>query len=342
MTYALLYYPDFYINYSQGFVKRGLDGTMIEWLSLFLNISSVKLIKVYKIFILAILMFFVLRSIKKWSLISVIIISLMMYFLHFFDHFIFLKKDILLLELYLLAFYFFEKDKDILALIVMLVACLIHEVFYLFSIIPIVFYLYKFKKRNFKKILFIFILATTTFILVSFIFRGSNINTIKMIASFANNSPEFYESMPNKYNTGTFIFDSKNYIWNSITGVRGYVFFLYIIIINYMFMFVFIKSFFSINIFNFVFSILNIQTVLAVSLCIIACDISRWLLLFNFSIFCLSFFIEDDKRLIIRENKYINKLLFLMFFIGSSLHTVDLNTDSYMQNTAIGHLIKLF
>lgn len=344
---ANLYNGDYFINYEGGFVRRGLDGEIIFLISKITGIFPWRITKIYSLsFLLA---FFVLTIYQKIKFGIPSLFFLSMSFLIFFQIIALpLRKDHIILTIFLIMITFLDKRKfnDITILIVnifLIVGTLIHEIFFLVSFFPILIIILvqkNLKYNIFKTILYFFAIPFIVFIFCSFLYPGNAHQKIIIINSWKNFGIQHV-----KFNYG--IFEKPFYIWTYMDEIWKYLYLIMLLLIN--FAFVFSLVFFvkppkkQINKFLI---ILSAQYVIAILLCIVATDFSRWIFVANFTSIILFFRLYDFRKEGNHNNlkfkKYIFVSYFLYFFSTCPFFIRNAeNIDAYFQVMPLNIIRKL-
>lgn len=133
----LINYPEFFINYSSGFIRRGFDGELIYLLSEIFSINPLSIRLFYWLVNLVVFIILIFRHFSKrfpiyFLFASTILLS------EISGAYIF-KKDLILINLFILLVYI-TKEKCFIQIllfnIILIVGTLMHEVFFIFSIVP--------------------------------------------------------------------------------------------------------------------------------------------------------------------------------------------------------------
>lgn len=339
-------YGDWLINYSNGFVRRGLIGEFFLILRNALNIN-LELIYVSFLTILLIIFYYknylILKKMKFNFLLLTLIFSPFLYLFTILNHSSGIRKEYLLFFVFVnLISYLTNNLKNtittkLLYMFFFILLLFIHELSIFFLPFFLFLFLYSKKKIDNQKyfftvILFIFLSFFTIFII--YIFRG-NSSFVPVICQSVGDSA--YENCL----TSGAIYDSFNQslkiIFFEITnifdvkGVFSFLFVFCVFFIPFIFFFtnkIMFKKFYLLNfqinqkkfllliIFNFFYLL---------PLFLIGADWGRWISIFFFLFFYIIIFLSLKKNIIFKKKNFINldffdlnvykKILIIIFFI---------------------------
>lgn len=303
-----IYNSDYFINYSSGFVKRGLDGDVLLSLTKIFNLPPLTILRIFYGFAFVALSGIIARIMMVLKIPFFYLFSAFFFLFPFVYFSIFhLSKDI---EMLVIAFFIMQitvKTKKewirfSLFNILMIFGILIHEALFIFMFFPLfvssVFYS---GKGDFKKKIIYFIIlispSVLAFMLMSFLYNGQQ-NNIELIY----NSWKPYQSSLHHIEFNTGLFDGNlrpiNGLlkkWYNFAGLGVLVVanFLFITCGAYLY---FKKHFFSILIIS-LFQIIPILLV-----CYIASDFGRWFFISNVLVLFFAFHIRNFSAVDFRLN----------------------------------------
>jgi hypothetical protein len=324
-------YGDWLINYSNGFVRRGLGGEIIYYFSYFFN----KNIQISYFFILIILLS--IFYYKSFTLINKINLNFFILIL-FFSPFLFLfftlnhkagiRKEILLYIYFLFLinslFKSYIKNIEWKYILFFPILLLIHEGLFFFSPFIILVFLSVIDKNNYKKIFFqliIFILLIFFILMLIFFFKG-DLNTINIICDslkqYAYNNCKNTGAISwlavdaNSYINQTInIHDSRGYFYWLVNVIYGFFPFIFFFLSNSFF---FNKKIYLLNFFNTkIINLINIFIIILVlflfPLFLLAIDWGRWFsIIYHLFFFIILFFLKK-KIIIFNKNNYFSKAI---------------------------------
>lgn len=352
----IFYRPEFYVNYSGGYVRRGLDGEIIYLISKNLKIQPWLIQKTYSLFcfLLFILLTIYTMIKRKININSVFSMSCFLLFLFFSSHGF--RKDHILLLIFLLNCYYIKSIKKsqltfsvfILQNIISLVGILIHEVFFAFSLLPLItIYFIKYRMMfNLKKIYqiaFLFIIPGFIFFLNSTLFSGTAAQEKIIIDSWKQmglNNIQFYSG----------IFGKPHFIWMFFNNILDYLILFSIFIIHLIFNFSTNYENHKKNKTHVIFAFLLIfQFIIAILLTIVASDFSRWIFFATYTtIFSISF-IENNssKKLTYKCDYNLNPNIlaytsFILYFFTTSTFSTEDGVRNYFHFLPLNLIIDFF
>lgn len=342
------YRPEFYVNYSAGFTRRGLDGHFIFVLSELLNFPPWTLQKLYSgcLFILFLLLTIFTIIQRKIPFYSVFSMSCLLLFLYYSANGF--RKDHIILFLFLLNCYYILSINNkklhiqnyIFQNVILVICILIHEVSFIFSFFPLsLLYLnktnYKITKDTYKNMVSLFGVPFLLFILNSTLFKGNEVDGNIIINSwkkFQLNNLQFYSG----------IFNSPHYIWLFYHSFCQYFLFFCIFIIHFIFnITAHFENLTRKNSYLVFILLLATQYCLAILLSIIASDFSRWLFFANFtSIFTLyllkSGLMEKNfKRSNFSSSKWLFSISCILYFFVTAPFSTEEKIEQYFNFTPI-------
>jgi len=315
---------DYFINYSSGFIKRGLDGEIIHRLTILTGFSPVGILKVYYLFFFIIITFIVLYGYIK-SKVNLFFIFSPYIFLFTFVNFrlVHLTKDLeIIVFSYLVLYYFLNHKNKYLFNLFLCIGILIHEEIFIFLSIPLfILSFYTNHNQDFivntKKFFIKILPSAILFIVMVFIFNGSKNDINEIYYSWKSITDEL-DGL--KFNYG--LFDGNSVIVfysNHVVGIKGYVGLGLLFIINFIFMtcgaFVYYKKNFLLFFYIALFQNFSIFLV-----CIVASDFGRWFFVPN-TIFLMLIFLLNKKTLYFKGlDNLINNEIIIKFYRKHSLN----------------------
>lgn len=312
---------ELYLNYTSGYIRRGLVGQItfllvknfeipLQYIDFFISI-------VIKTCTLTFLILLVIR--KKINLLLIFSPPLLLAGFQYSggNAAIFGKLDFLLLLCFLTQIILYKKNKNyLLYLSFSTIGIFIHELFYFISLMPSLLLF-----KNDKKKLFIYLIFSTSLLLIQWLFKGdvSQINAIneewKKIGIYTQDT----ERLKKLVSTS-----SINLWWNiNKTFIQKIGFILNNLLVLFFLIIMFIKKENNKKrIENFV-KILLLQNIAFLTLSMIANDYGRWYFLLFTTIIIYFYLYEENKNSdnkILKLNKTSEKLYhlryILYFFIG--------------------------
>ena len=320
------------INYQGGFVRRGLSGQIIYFLSNIFKISPI-----YLIWFISIIsyIFLIKESLKiaKDKVSNLFLLSPIVFLAPLVGNFL-IRKDILMLLLFLINLKILKKENSniILMQIVNILGTLIHEVFAIFSF-PIQIFIFwkkiKSKRKNF--ITFTnFLIPIFTFCLC-LIFKGDNNQAIDIHNSWVNKAFLFpFENLNHKLPIGAINaigFDIKHVfdlLKVSLTDFKGIIWVPFAWLITILLVSGIFLGDSSSKDFNLKSFILLFQFIPFTLLCFSGWDYGRWIFVWILSsvlIFC-SF--KDE----LKDLKLNNRILGYFNFLPISNLNIELKKNS--------------
>lgn len=337
-------------------MRRGLDGEMIYLTSKFLNINPILIQKVYNaiffiIFIICIIYFFIKNRPPFYVMFSMSVLLLYLYYLNRG-----IRKDHILFVLFLFNLFIIKKTRTewlsfILQNCILILGILIHEIFLIITIFPLLLinnlkYNEALSLKEGIKIFSYFAPSYIIFIIVALFFPGDSIQKIEILNSWkqlgvAENSFAF--------NPG--IFEAPQYIWKFGITFNQYIFFLIIYLIHFSFVAITIVNALPEKQLKTIFIlILILQYGASIFLSIVATDHSRWVFFANItSIFTIYFIrnnIKVSEKLTFPNGFYsmvkkIGFMSYILFFFASIGHGGWHGVDDYIKSHPINLVHKI-
>jgi len=338
LTSNFFHHTDFYINYSNGFIRRGLDGEIIYIISDSIETYPWKIQKLYSFICLLGFFLLLLYCTIKYKIPLYIIFSGSFLFLFIYGNSGHLKKDHIIALLFLINILTIKNSKRLnikLILfqnIILILGTCIHELYYFFSICPILF-AYKFyfpKEITFKKKLELILIPTIIFILLCTIFKGNIEAPLVMSNSWENLGLH-------NLTYGKGIFDGSLFIWKSDFSLSEYIFISLILICHFIFNYISIYTHGSKTeaiYFNY---LLITQTLVCILIMILAIDFSRWIFFTTFTTMLCFFVFKKNKEYSFNRNYPI---IFVSQFLLTMPFTRDNMFSAYFDLMPINIFLK--
>jgi hypothetical protein len=322
-------YGDWLINYSSGFIRRGLGGEIIYYFSYFFN----KNIQIsYFIFLAVLLSIFYYKSfifINKVNLNFFILILFFSPFLFLFftlNHKAGVRKEILLYIYFIFLLNSlcknYVKNIDWKYIFFFPILLLIHEGFFFFIPFIILVFLSVINKNNYKRIFFqIFILIISIFsiMILTYFFKGDS-NAVNIICDSLKHYA--YQNCKNTGAISWLALDAKSYIDLTVNfhDTRGYLYWIVNIMYGFFpLIFFFTKNnfvltkknsaliFFNIKLINLIYSFILILFLLPLFL--LAIDWGRWFsIIYHLIFFTIIFFLKKG-IIVLNKNNFFAKLI---------------------------------
>lgn len=280
---------DYFINYSSGFIRRGLDGQIIYYISRFTGFPPILSIKIYySFFFCAFIVIIGFVNLKKWKKLPLyylispfLLLPSLLYFrkLH-------LSKDLEIIVLGFLLIYFFEKKRNFfITNTLMILGTMVHEVFFFLIFFPLLMMYQKNKEKLSIKIVFSFFMfifpSIITVLSLVTIFSGLDKDISKIFNSWSYLDSSLLGKI--RFNSGLFKSNEIRYVYTVINGKINYIGILITLILNFLF-------FYLLKFEKKQTLLLILQTMVISFLILIASDYYRWFLIANFFyIFYLKF-----------------------------------------------------
>lgn len=356
-------YGDWLINYSNGFVRRGLGGEIVYYFSYLFG----KNIQVsYFILLICLLVIFYYISFDFFSKINFNFFIIFLFFSPFLFLFFTLNHKAGVRKEILLYIYFifllnslsskYIKKIEWKYIIFFPIILLIHEGLFFFLPFIIIVFLLVLDRKNYKIIflqLILFVLLSFCILLMTFFFKG-DANSVKVICDSLSQyayqncknwgAISWLSSNVDVYVNQTFNFhDYEGYLYWLINFIYGFFPFL-LIFLSKNFEFsknIFLLNLLKIKIINLIIIFFTLLIIFVLPLFILAIDWGRWLsIIYHLSCFTTIFFIKK-KIIILKLNNFflkivkfyeINKKLFLIliliyshFLVPGVFYTKDIN-----------------
>ena len=328
---GIYFNSDYFINYSSGFIKRGLDGEIIYFLSKIFICRPLLVIKLYYGFffcsfamIISFIWFKKSKALPFYYLVSpFILLPSLLFFnkLH-------LSKD---LEVIVLGFFalqgFYKYRNFYLSNFLVILGTLVHEVFFLLIFFPFLFLFLDVRKekaswRKFFQFIIFILPSLLMFLIITTVFSGMD----KDLNPIYNSWYQLDSGITGKihFNSGLFDRQGIRYIYVIIGNKINYLGILMTIILNFLFV-----LFLKINRKHFL--VLSLQTIVVCGLIFMASDYYRWFLIAN----CLYIFYLSFEKL---DIKLIPSII--VYFIGGMPY-LGWNIYRYIESNPIFILIHL-
>lgn len=286
------YFKEFFLNYSDGFLRRAIDGEIIYYLSFYTKISPLIFLPIISSIIIILFFVLLIRFISRNKYLWIVIFSMPVLLSEIYYGSIF-RKDISVLLLLLLQFTVIIKwkeafSKNIILCLISIFSIFFHEIFFFLSLVPLLILLIS-PKYRFTSLLLLGV--NLILFLLAYKYSGYKIDSNVIINSWEviDKNVEPYLMRLNKilYVRSTLITKSSN--WNLFTALN-FVFFLFV---NFYFIMGVVASKIENHRKNvFVFTLVLNQVVL-VFLCAIAVDFSRWFFMVNLTSIIFPYLIDD-------------------------------------------------
>ena len=320
------------INYQGGFVRRGLGGELIYFVSTIFKVSPIYLIWFISIFSYIFLLKETLK-IAKNKVSNSFLLSPIIFLAPLVGNFL-IRKDIIILLLFLINLKILKKENPnlIYLQIVNISGTLIHEVFAIFSF-PIQIFIF-WKQVKSKRKFFItfanFILPILTFLLCLF-FKGDNNQAIYIHNSWLNKSFLFpFENLNNQLPMGAIgaisldINHAINLLKISLSDFKGIIWVPFAWIVTIFFVSgIFLGDSFGkdLNLKSF---ILLFQFLPFTLLCLAGWDYGRWIFIWIQSSILIYCFFKDE----LKDLNLNNTILRYFKFLPLSISSIELKNYS--------------
>ena len=333
---------EFFLNYTNGFIRRGLLGEIVYLASKNFNINphklSISINIISKFFLIAIILWIYIKK----QVPTLLIFSYPVVFSGLINSNG--RLDFILLLLFITSFIALKNKKHLIFILVSLVGVLIHEVYFFLLIIPMIALFLNSKNNIYLINLFLLFFV---FISCSFTFKGTlnQANEIQRSWNLLNFNPEF------SYVYRDIISNRNFYIFNIInTKFQVFGFFL-----NNLLCVLFILlcglSNTNNNKYKLFASLILSQNIIFFSLCFVACDYSRWYFLLFTSIIIFYYFFVETLVLKINLSSFEHKSFtilrkirkvkyFIYLFIG--IPFAGWSFDSYYHSILIFKIKEIF
>ncbi len=306
----IFYQSDFLINYNAGFVRRGLDGQFLYYLSELLNLKSKLIIKLYEFttFLVFNVVFFAV--VKKYRIPLVFIFSMAGFLLYLYNAAPVRKDHILLLNFILLILFIIKKNGSlkyfeiVFASIFISISILQHELFFLISFFPLLLIFYYNKKTS--TFIELTIVPCVIF-LITILFSGTIEQRDLIITSW-----EKIGVHDVGFNKG--VFESNLYFWSFQNTSFTYIYTFLVFVIQFCFTFLCCFSYLNNSQRKYFFILLLLQYGVMLVLCLVAIDFGRWVFFANITSVLTIYLIKTNKP--DNQPPSITKLKFLPYLLS--------------------------
>jgi hypothetical protein len=322
-----LIFSTLYINYEDGFIRRGFFGAILFWFSKITNINPFYFQISLTIIVLLALIIWILRKFLNQKLNFYIFIgSFMLANVLAYNMFFFVEVYMILLSIILFTVLKqIEKPiyKILFANTILILGSLVHEAFLVFNIIPVLYFLKEENESflNVKKIISL-VPSFIIFLLLGLYFNGKFTDENVIINSWKIFNPSFIQEITQLY--WTFNTTDEVLMWripifkNNPTNMIGY--FMNLLMIFFSFSW-YVKRYFSENWGSIKFVIV-FQYLAIISISLIAIDYVRWFWWGNITLL-ISFILlqknREKSRMQIPKTRGIELNKLLILFIGLPL-----------------------
>jgi hypothetical protein len=344
--FKILYNSDYFINYSSGFIRRGIDGTLIYWTCKFFNTLPTSVITIYYS-----VLFFVVSSIICYLLLKKKIPIYLLFspflFLSSFIYFSLyhLSKDLEIIFLMYITFCCLKlKSKNITFIslnFLVIFATAVHEIYFVFIFFPL-FMMWKSRfvgfsfVKNFLSFSFFLLPSLLFFVILIYFFYGKGNDISLVYNSWKGIDAQLYNKI--KFNTG--LFDGKTrYLWMSINNKINFIGFFANVFLNAIFIYLLSICYFKVNNSKIKFLVI-VQTFLVVFISFFASDFARWILLSNIAIL---FYLFSENLESTPKKELINyKIFLLIIFLIGGLPYISWNIYRYTFTNVFFNLNQYF
>lgn len=342
-----VYNSDYFINYTSGLIKRGLDGQIIYHITLLTGFSPVNILRVMYLTFFVILSGIVLNIWLRSKVSLYFIISPFLFIFPFVYFPLFhIAKDMEVLILsYIVLFLFINKKSKWLLNIVLSIGILVHEEIFIFLFFPLLLlHLFYFSEGRFLEKIKSFCItlfpSAALFLLMILKYNGLSNNINIIIDSWKTHS-SYLQNV--SFNSG--LFDGKPRLINeTIYAPYNILGFGLLIIIN----FIFITSgiyLYSRRHFIVLFVISALQILPTIILCFMASDFGRWFYIPNVLILFSMFLLRDKERsqnfnwrsidLILKRYDTMAPLAIGFFYIFGGMPYIGFNIYRYFYSNPL-------
>lgn len=280
---------EIYLNYSDGFIRRGLLGTLIYLFDLNFNLDPYLFSSVINFLTKLILLIIVIYYSIKFSIPKYLVFSYPIFFSGIINSNG--RLDSILVLLFILSLSLLKSNsklKSYYFIIISILGILIHEVYYFMILVPSI-TLYFLKKE--KTYLFNVLLSTIIFLIIILFYKGNSTQATNILYNWSslNFEPNF------KYVFRDLVSNSTFYITDAIKTKKQFVGFFFNNLICILFIiFSYFTSEHNYNKrLNFITIVLS-QNLIFIFLCLIAVDYSRWYFILFTSIICFYYLFASD------------------------------------------------
>ncbi|SDM13380.1 hypothetical protein SAMN05216273_11429 [Chryseobacterium taihuense] len=304
---AFVYNSDYFINYTSGFIKRGLDGHIIYMMTILTDFSPVNILRFIYLSFFIILLLIVLNVYLKTKIPFYFIFSPFLFIFSFvyFPLFHVAKDMEILIISYLVLYLFVNLKSRWLFNIVLSLGILVHEEIFIFIFLPLLLiYLFYLSEENFLKTIARFCVflfpSTIVFLFMTLKFNGLSNNIQIIYDSWKPYSPYLQHVI---FNSG--LFDGKpRMIFATLKESYNLLGLIGLVIINFLFI-TFGIYLFERKHFIVIFLMSALQILPSIALCFIASDFGRWFYIPNV-ILLFSVFLLRDKTTVENNIFYLN------------------------------------
>lgn len=325
----ILIVSTFYINYQDGFIRRGLFGSILHFFSKYTFINPFKFQIIFFLIVIVVLFYLIIRGFYKHKIEFYILFgSFMLLNVIAFNMFFFI--DIFFIVFFVLQMYVINKidninTKLIVINLMSIFMILNHEAYFIFTFFPILYLLNvnSFSVENVRKIVLLSP-SFIVFLLMVLYFNGRGVDTNVIIDSWKGFGGEYLDQISKLY--WTFNSTDEVVIWkisifkNNPIYLVG--FFINLVLI-FLCMLIYLNNNFKSNS-KYIFTFLLFQYFAIILISLIAIDYVRWFWLANIiTIFTLlnvnsnMGFLKQININISNRICYINR--FIILFIGLPL-----------------------
>ncbi len=334
-----------YINYKDGFIRRGLFGSLLYIFSKNTLINPFYLQMTTTILVILILIVWFLTKFSKHNLNiyiffgSFMIVNILAYNMFFFvEVYLFLLSIILFT---LLKYFKSSIPKILLANTVLIIGSLIHEAFFLFNFLPTLYFLIdeEYSFFNIKKIASLFP-SFVVFLILGLYFNGQFTDENLIIDSWKIFKPSYINEIKSLY--WTFNTSDKVLIWRIPIFQKNPInllgFFMNLVLIFFSFSY-YIKSFFFTKWKSFK-TVIFLQYLVIILISMIAIDYVRWFWWGNITLLlAIIIYYKRDLKDIYVKHLRVNMILIL--FIGLPLGG-SWSLTQFIWTMPIKHVYDLF
>ncbi|MGV4413286.1 hypothetical protein [Chryseobacterium sp. T1] len=343
------YFKEFFLNYCDGFVRRGIDGELLYNIGMYLQISPLIVIPIATIFVITLFFILLIKFLIDKEYLWIVIFSMPVLLSEIYYGSIF-RKDLYVLLLILMQFNIIFKMKNwILKYLILfgvsIFSMFFHEIFFFLTLVPLAL-LFVFKK--YRLISLMLIVINTVLFLITYKYSGYKIDSKVIIESWNlidSNIKSYLDRLDRiLYVRSTIVFKSSKWNFNSALN------YLFVILLNFYFIVGIIINKIENTRKNIFIATFVLNNFILLMLCIIAADFSRWFFMVNLISIVFPFLIDNqslenfNKKIIVNNTfvkimKFFNYKLsyFLFLFIGMPFFGLW-NFKEYIEKTPIGIL----
>lgn len=290
-----IYNSDYFINYTSGFIKRGLDGQIIYMMTIIMGFSPVDILRTIYLLFFIILSIIVLNILVRSKIPFYFIFSPFLFlfaFVYFPLFHIAKDMEVIIISYIVLSMFINLKNKWLFNIMLSL-GILIHEEIFIFLFIPLllihVFYL---AEGNFlgkiRRFCIILLPSVVVFLLVMLKFNGLSNNIQVIYDSWKPHSPYLQNVI---FNSG--LFDGKpRMIFVTVKESYNFIGLIGLVIINFIFITIG-ACLYARKHFTTLLLISALQILPSIALCFIASDFGRWFYIPNVILLFTMFLLKD-------------------------------------------------